>query len=174
VLDTIVRLKEMGFWVEIVTLIVCGFNDSEAELRGIAKFLAGVSREIPWHITSFHPDYKMTADKGYSRTEAETLVRAYDYGCEAGLWFVYPGNLPGQVGHREHTFCPWCGQCAIKRQGFYVLFNTMNGDSCFHCGKKIPGVWEKNPPRQSMGTGIPVPVRLPSYDRSRGNSGIGS
>ncbi len=173
VLDTIVMLREMGFWVEIVTLVVQGWNDSEAELRGIAKFLAGVSRDIPWHITSFHPDYKMTADKGYTKTLADTLVRGYDYGREAGLHFVYPGNLPGQVGAREHTYCPHCDQLAIKRHGFYVLFNTMDGDRCFNCGRQIPGVWEPNPPRQSMGTGIPRPVRLPAYDRARGLTGAG-
>jgi hypothetical protein len=88
------------------------------------------------------------------------------------LHFVYPGNLPGQVGAREHTFCPHCDQLAIKRLGFYVLFNTMDGDKCFNCGQKIPGVWEPNPPRQSMGTGIPRPVRLPAYDRARGVTGV--
>ncbi len=172
VLDTIVQLKEMGFWVEIVTLIVPGWNDSDAELTGIAKFLAGVSREIPWHVTSFHPDYKMTADQGYVRTQADTLLRAYDYGKEAGLWFVYPGNLPGQVGECEHTYCPHCGAVAIKRHGFYVLFNTMNGNACFNCGRTIPGVWEQHPPRQSTGTGFPQPVRLPMHDRARGQSGV--
>ena len=174
VLDTIVQLKELGFWVEIVTLIVPGFNDNDTELKGIAQFLAGVSREIPWHVTSFHPDYKMTADKGYYQTQAESLIRAYDYGKEAGLWFVYAGNLPGRVGGREHTYCPHCDAVAVKRQGFYVLFNTMNGNCCFNCGKPIPGVWEQNPPRQTLGTGIPRPIRLPAYDRSRGRPGAGS
>jgi pyruvate formate lyase activating enzyme len=167
VLDTIATLKEMGFWVEIVTLTVQGWNDSEQELRGIAKFLASISPDIPWHITSFHPDYKMTADQGWVKTTSETLIRGYDYGREAGLSFVYAGNLPGQVGAREHTYCPRCSQLAIKRLGFYVLFNTMEGDHCYNCGHRIPGVWESNPPRQSMGTGIPRPIRLPTYDRTR-------
>jgi pyruvate formate lyase activating enzyme len=171
VLDTIGRLKEMGFWVEIVTLIVEGWNDAEQELRGIAKFLADVSPEIPWHVTSFHPDYKMTADQGYCQTRAQTLNRAYDYGKEAGLWFVYPGNLPGQVGNREHTYCPHCGAVAIKRLGFLVTINTMSGDCCFNCGGRIPGVWEKRPPSQSTGPGFPRPVQLPAYDRARGRSG---
>lgn len=172
VLESIVRLKSMGFWVEIVTLLLPGWNDSDAEVRGIAKFLAGVSREIPWHITSFHPDYKMNESKGYTeRTPAATLIRAYDIGREAGLWFVYPGNLPGQVGDREHTYCPHCDAVAIKRQGFYVLFNTMNGNRCYGCGKEIPGVWQSNPPRQSLGTGVPRPVQLPRYDRTRGLPG---
>jgi pyruvate formate lyase activating enzyme len=171
VLDTIVLLKEMSFWVEIVTLIIPGFNDSEEELRGMAAFLAGVSPEIPWHVTAFHPDYKMTADQGYVRTQAETLNRAYEYGKEAGLWFVYPGNLPGEVGDRENTYCPSCGALAIRRHGFYVLENTMQGDGCGNCGRRLPGVWENDPPRQSTGTGIAVPVRLPAYDRARGRPG---
>jgi pyruvate formate lyase activating enzyme len=173
VLDGIVQIKRMGFWLEVVTLVVPGWNDSDAELRGIAKFLAGVSPEIPWHVTSFHPDYKMNEAEGYSqRTPADTLLRAYDIGREAGLWFVYPGNLPGQVGDREHTYCPHCGAVAIKRHGFYVLVNTMVGNCCFSCQKPIPGVWEANPPRQSTGTGVPRPVRLPHYDRARGQSGV--
>lgn len=171
VLDTIARLKQLGFWVEIVTLTVQGWNDSETELRGIAQFLASVSCDIPWHVTSFHPDYKMGADQGWSRTTRETLIRAYHYGREAGLHFVYAGNLPGQVEAREHTFCPKCDQLAIKRMGFYVLFNTMEGDNCFNCGYRIPGVWEANPPRQSIGTGVPRPVQLPIYDRTRGTPG---
>ena len=172
VLDTIVLLKELGFWIEIVTLVVPGWNDGEDELRAIARFLAGVSNEIPWHVTSFHPDYKMTADQGWVRTTAETLIRAYNYGREAGLHFVYPGNLPGQVGDREHTYCPRCDTLAVKRSGFYVLFNTMEGDACFNCGQKIPGVWEQAPPRQTVGTGIPRAVRLPVYDRSAGQPGV--
>jgi pyruvate formate lyase activating enzyme len=174
ILDTIRGLHAMGLWVEIVTLLIPGFNDSRGELTRLTEFVAGVSPDIPWHVTAFHPDYKMTADKGYVRTTSETLLRAYDYGREAGLWFIYPGNLPGQVGDREHTFCPWCGTCAIKRHGFYVLFNTMEGDTCFNCHKKIPGVWQPNPPRQSTGTGVPIPVRLPTYDRSQGRSGVTS
>src|SRR5690606_20924514 len=91
VLDSIVRLKEMGFWVEIVTLVVPGFNDGDDELHEMARFLAGVSPDLPWHVTAFHPDYKMTDPP---RTSADTLLRAYDIGREAGLHFVYAGNVP--------------------------------------------------------------------------------
>jgi pyruvate formate lyase activating enzyme len=157
VLDSIVRLKDMGFWVEIVTLIVPGFNDDDEELRGIARFLVDVSPDIPWHMTAFHPDYKMTDPP---RTPVETLVRAYDIGRAAGLHFCYPGNLPGLVGDREHTYCPICNALLIRRFGFYVKENRMRGGRCPKCNTAIPGVWEDNPPRRSTGTGIPLPVML--------------
>jgi pyruvate formate lyase activating enzyme len=157
VLDTIVRLKEMGFWVEIVTLIIPGFNDSTEELTDIAKFLAGISPDIPWHMTAFHPDYKMTDPP---RTPVSTLIRAYEIGREAGLRFCYPGNLPGMVGDRESTFCPDCGGRLIHRHGFYVKENRMVGGRCPDCGMGVPGVWEDNAPRRSTGTGIPLPVTV--------------
>src|SRR5216683_2191183 len=106
ILDTIRRLHEMGFWLEIVTLVVPGFNDSDEELRRLADFLAGVSPDIHWHVTAFHKDYKMTNPEN---TSAETLVRAAEIGKKAGLRYVYAGNLPGQVGDLENTCCPSCG-----------------------------------------------------------------
>jgi pyruvate formate lyase activating enzyme len=143
VLDSIERIKSMGFWLEVVTLIVPGFNDSNAELNAIAHFLVQVSPEIPWHVTAFHPDYKMDEEDGYATgTPAATLLRTYDIGKEAGLWFVYPGNLPGMVGEREDTFCPHCGKVAIRRRGFTVLAKTLDAGRCAHCGKAIPGFWE--------------------------------
>lgn len=148
VLETIERAKAMGFWVEVVTLVVPGFNDSEEELRSIAAFLAGVSPEIPWHVTAFHPEYKMTEPPPTSTLE---LDRAYTAGKEAGLQFVYEGNRPGHVGDREHTFCPECGALLIQRHGFSVLENRMRGGACPGCGAAIAGVWEKNPPRRSVG-----------------------
>ncbi|MBI4558826.1 MAG: AmmeMemoRadiSam system radical SAM enzyme [Candidatus Hydrogenedentes bacterium] len=157
VLDTVVRLKEMGFWVEIVTLVVPGFNDSEDELRGIAKFLVGVSCDIPWHVTAFHPDYKMTEPP---RTQVSHLLRAYDIGKEAGLHYVYPGNLPGMVDQRENTNCPQCGTLLIRRYGFYVIENHMKGSRCPRCAAVIPGVWEETPPKKSIGTGVPYAVGL--------------
>jgi len=154
-LQTIRRLKQMDFWVEVVTLIVPGFNDSDEELRQIAEFLAGVSPEIPWHVTAFHPDYKMT---GPPATSVDTLLRAYEIGRAAGLHFVYPGNLPGHVGDRENTYCPGCREELIRRYGFYVERNRMNGERCPKCGGQVPGVWEANPPRCSRGSGIPRAV----------------
>src|SRR5690242_10686502 len=95
ILDTIGWLHGHGVWVEIVTLLVPGFNDSEAELRGLTRFLAGVSVDIPWHVTAFHQDYKMT---GPENTTAAMLQRAAAIAREAGLRYVYAGNLPGRVG----------------------------------------------------------------------------
>ncbi|MBI5092330.1 MAG: AmmeMemoRadiSam system radical SAM enzyme [Candidatus Hydrogenedentes bacterium] len=157
VLATIERLKAMGFWVEIVTLTVPGFNDSDEELGQMARFIAGVSPDIPWHVTAFHPDYKMTEPP---RTTVETLFRAYDIGKAAGLRYIYPGNLPGQVGDKENTYCSGCGELLIERYGFYVKRNRMRGDNCPECGVIVPGVWEERAPVESMGTGIPRGVRL--------------
>ncbi len=157
VLDTIVRLVDMGFWVEIVTLIVPGFNDGDEELTRIANYLAGVSVDIPWHVTAFHPDYKMTDPRP---TPAATLVRAYEIGKSAGLRFVYPGNLPGRVGDTESTHCHQCGELIIQRRGFTVLENRMLSDRCPKCDTRVPGVWETNPPRRSSGTGMPLPVTI--------------
>ncbi len=155
VLDTIPRLKAMGFWVEIVTLVVPGFNDSTEELTDIGKFIASVSTDIPWHVTAFHPDYKMTDPP---RTQVDTLIRAYDIGRSAGLKFVYTGNLPGRMDDRENTRCPHCDATMIERKGFYVTANRMRAGRCGQCDGEIPGVWEENAPTQSQGTGIPKRV----------------
>jgi pyruvate formate lyase activating enzyme len=139
VLDTIGMIYEKGFWLEVVTLIVPGFNDSEGELRQIAKFLASVSKEIPWHVTAFHQDYKM---QDRSPTAADTLKRAAEIGYEAGLQFVYAGNLPGLVGGYENTRCPSCQKTLIARRGFEILENHLANGSCPSCKSKIPGVWK--------------------------------
>ena len=157
VLDTLRWLKKLGFWVEVVTLVIPGYNDDPGELRAMARFLAELDRDIPWHVTAFHPDYKMQ-DRG--RTEAASLFSAYDIGREAGLRFVYTGNRPGETGDRESTFCPGCGGLLVKRRGFQVLENKMQGDACPSCRARIPGVWEKDPPRFSRGGGFPKPIRI--------------
>ena len=138
VLNTIRLLKEKGFWVEIVTLCVPGFNDSEEELREIAQFIASVSPEIPWHVTAFHQDYKMM-DR--DNTPRRTLLHAAKIGKEAGLHYVYAGNLPGQVGNLENTFCPNCKTVVIERYGFKILRNRLQDGKCPTCQKAIPGVW---------------------------------
>jgi len=138
VLDTIRRLKDLGVWVEVVTLVVPGFNDSDAELREIASFLAGVSRDIPWHVTAFHPDYRMTDPP---RTPVETLLRARDLGLSAGLAYVYAGNAAGEVGDAEHTFCHACRRLLIARRGFRVVENRLAGGKCPYCGTNIPGIY---------------------------------
>jgi pyruvate formate lyase activating enzyme len=156
VLDTIRRTKQMGFWVEDVTLVVPGFNSSDDEFKQIAEFLASVSPEIPWHVTAFHPDYKMSA---VARTSAQTLLRATQIGRRAGLKFVYPGNLPGLVGDLENTHCPACNALLIERTGFMVRNNFMLGPNCPACGARVPGVWQDDPPKASRGRGVPRPVR---------------
>jgi pyruvate formate lyase activating enzyme len=139
VLKTIEMTHERGFWVEVVTLIVPGFNDSEGELRAAAQFIASVSRDIPWHVTAFHPDYKLT-DRG--GTSPETLVKAAEIGYEEGLHFVYAGNLPGLVGKYENTYCPGCGALLIERYGFYIRQNRLVDGKCPDCGRVIPGIWK--------------------------------
>jgi len=139
VLDTIRAAHALGLWVEVVTLVVPGFNDSTDELMDAARFLAGVSADIPWHVTAFHPDYRMTDP---DPTSAETLIRAAEIGQEAGLKFVYAGNLPGRAGAYEHTVCPGCGKRLIERLGFAVLSYGLTDDgACPDCGQRIPGVW---------------------------------
>lgn len=136
VLDSIERIHKMGFWLEVVTLVVPGFNDSNAELSAIAGFLAGISRDIPWHVTAFHPDYKMNQPP---RTPASTLFEARDIGQEAGLNYVYAGNLAGHGG--EDTHCPQCGLLLIERFGFHVIQNRIKGGACPSCMTAIPGFW---------------------------------
>src|SRR5204863_6251140 len=120
ILDTVRMVHERGFWLEIVTLVIPGFNDSPDELKRMAEFIASVSTEIPWHVTAFHKDYKM---KGPDDTPAETLIRTAEMGYETGLKFVYAGNLPGALGKYENTFCPDCKSLLIERTGFRVTKN---------------------------------------------------
>jgi len=138
VLETIKLLVEKQFWVEIVTLVVPGFNDSDAELTRIAEFLASVSTDLPWHVTAFHQDYKM---RDHANTAAGTLLRAADIGKKGGLRYVYAGNLPGLVGPHENTYCPSCRTLLIERRGYTILKNTLNNGACPTCQTAIPGVW---------------------------------
>jgi pyruvate formate lyase activating enzyme len=139
ILDTIRKLHEMGLWLEIVTLIVPGFNDSDDELKRMTEFLASVSPDIPWHITAFHQDYKMVAPEN---TSSRTLVRAAGIGKAAGLRFVYAGNLPGRTGELENTYCPNCHALLVERRGFHVLEYRLTATGlCPGCGAVIPGRW---------------------------------
>jgi pyruvate formate lyase activating enzyme len=139
VLDTIQRLMQMGFWVEIVTLVVPGMNDSEKELTDVAQFIASVSKDIPWHVTAFHPDYQR---KDLQITSVESINLSWQIGKAAGLRYVYSGNLPGQVGTTEDTQCPGCGKTLIQRNGYKILANHLGPDGvCPSCSTSIPGVW---------------------------------
>lgn len=139
VTEAIRMVHERGLWLEVVTLIVPGFNDSDTELRDIARFLASVSRNIPWHVTAFHPDYKLTAPP---RTTAQRLVRAAEIGAEEGLHFVYAGNLPRHVGQWENTYCPGCRQKLIERIGYLVRdYRITTEGKCPKCKTAIPGIW---------------------------------
>jgi pyruvate formate lyase activating enzyme len=139
ILDTIRMVWERGIWLEVVTLVIPGFNDGEAELRGAARYIASVSRDIPWHVTAFHKDYKMTDPEN---TSAEALMRAAEIGAEEGLHFIYAGNLPGQVGPWENTRCPGCGDTVIERFGYLVRSYRLDGRGhCPRCRTILPGIW---------------------------------
>ncbi|HWY56979.1 MAG TPA: AmmeMemoRadiSam system radical SAM enzyme [Terriglobales bacterium] len=139
ILDTIRALHQMGIWLEIVTLLIPGFNDSEKELHGLTEFLAGVSSDIPWHVTAFHKDYKMEAP---DNTRPKDLLRAVEIGKQAGLRHIYAGNLPGVVGDHENTRCHNCGYTVIKRRSYFVEDYRLTPDGCCpSCKSAIPGRW---------------------------------
>jgi AmmeMemoRadiSam system radical SAM enzyme/AmmeMemoRadiSam system protein B/AmmeMemoRadiSam system protein A len=142
-LDAVTRsvrmVHERGLWLEVVTLVIPGFNDSDDELRRAADFLASVSRDIPWHVTAFHKDYHMADPEA---TPPETLLRACEIGVAAGLRFVYAGNLPGRVGPWEDTRCPSCRATVIARYGYLIRSYRLTPDGgCPDCGTRLPGVW---------------------------------
>lgn len=140
VLDGIRLAHERGFWLEIVTLVVPGFNDSEAELREMARFIQSLSPDIPWHVTAFHPDYRM---RTASSTSTTALVRAAEIGREEGLRYVYLGNRAGAASAFEHTYCPTCRALLVERRGFRVLANRITrAGACPQCSTIIPGIWE--------------------------------
>lgn len=148
VLDSILYAYQLGLWVEIVTLLVPGFNDSVSELQEMAAFIHSVSPEIPWHVTAFHPEYKML-DK--PRTAHQQIIKAVEIGYKEGLQYVYGGNLPGGLGKYEHTSCHHCQAMLIKRRGFFIQeYNITPEGFCPECGTKIPGIWSVTPPRNRI------------------------
>lgn len=139
ILDGIKMVYQMGFWLEIVTLVIPGFNDSTQELRDAAEFLVSLSPDIPWHVTAFHQDYKML-DK--DNTSIRELMRACEIGRSAGLNFVYAGNLPGNVGEWENTYCSNCHTLLVERYGYLVSkYELTDAGKCPHCGATVPGIW---------------------------------
>lgn len=157
---TIRALHERGIWCEVVTLLVPGFNDSPDELRAMAAFLASVSRDLPWHVTAFHSDYKMMAP---GDTTAQQLIAAAEIGAKAGLNFVYAGNAPGRVGRWENTWCPGCQALLIERHGFRIADDRITPEGrCPECLRRIPGVGLGTAPRPNPKNSMrfPRPVRL--------------
>jgi pyruvate formate lyase activating enzyme len=137
VLACLRELVRRGVWVEVTTLVVPGMNDSAAELRDIAGFIAGeLGTAVPWHVSRFHGDYQMTSAPP---TPVETLREAYDIGKTAGLEFVYCGNIPGEA---ENTTCPGCGDKLIERRGFAVQAMRVVQGRCPKCARGIAGVWD--------------------------------
>lgn len=139
VLDAVKYAHEKGIWVEITTLLIPGKNDSDEEIRGIASFIAGIDTAMPWHLSAFHPTYKMT-DVPY--TPASTLLRAYKIGQEEGLKYVYVGNIDDE--DHESTYCPGCHERVIDRRGHigqYVTNSLDENGTCPFCGYKLEGVW---------------------------------
>jgi len=134
VLDGIKLHHELGIWIEIATLVIPGHNDSVEDFEGIAKFIASIDPEIPWHVTRFHPDYKLRSPPS---TPASTLRTAREIGLKNGLKYVYEGNIPGE--EREDTYCPKCGKLLIKRFGFSVVKNLIKEGACPECDTKIAG-----------------------------------
>jgi pyruvate formate lyase activating enzyme len=141
IVDTIRGLYDLGVWLEVVTLLIPGFNDSTEELTKLTKFLTGISADIPWHVTAFHKDYKMTAP---GNTAPEDLLRGVEIGRKSGLRFVYAGNLPGKLRQHENTYCPRCHELLIERHGYQILkYGMTAGGFCPSCRHEIPGRWAK-------------------------------
>lgn len=135
VLDSIKLMRKMNIWVEVTTLVVPGMNDSEEEFRDIARFIAEVDLNIPWHISRFHPDYQYTDAKP---TPLDSLRKAFATGKKEGLHYIYVGNV---LGEGEDTFCPNCQKLLIRRQGFWVEENRIKDSRCPFCQTTIAGVF---------------------------------
>ena len=137
---TIQNAHALGMWVEVVTLVIPDFNDSNEELWESACFIKSVSEDIPWHVTAYYPTYKHT---GSGRTPAETIQRAAEIGQEAGLRYVYAGNLPGRIQSMENTYCPHCNELLIERVGYTINKKILTPTgTCPKCGELIAGIWK--------------------------------
>jgi pyruvate formate lyase activating enzyme len=135
VLETLKRMAAMDIWIEVTTLVIPYYNDSPQELRAMAEFIYGeLGAEVPWHISQFHPTYKLT---GSVRTPVSKLHMAREMGLKAGLKYVYTGNVPGDEG--ENTHCPSCGQLVIGRFGYHIQQYNIENSRCRNCGHIIAG-----------------------------------
>ncbi len=149
ILDGIRQAYQSGLWVEVVTLVVPEFNDSTDELMDAARFIASVSPDIPWHVTAFHPDYKM---RDRAATTSETIIKAAEIGQEAGLKYVYAGNVPGRAAQYENTVCPQCQTTLIERNGFSISQYKLSAQGCCpRCGAELAGVWSEHPEKINLG-----------------------
>jgi len=129
------RMRELGWWIEVTTLVIPGLNDDLEELEAMAAFIVGeLGPETPWHLSRFHPDYKL---QDRPPTPVATLEKAWVIGRRAGLQFVYVGNLPGNA--HNSTVCPGCGRTAIERAGFTALGGTLEDGKCSACGAELAG-----------------------------------
>ncbi|MCX5812512.1 MAG: AmmeMemoRadiSam system radical SAM enzyme [Proteobacteria bacterium] len=136
VLDTIKLYKKLGIWIEITTLIIPGYNDSEAELRAVAQFIKKeLGAETPWHVSAFYPTYKLL---DAPRTPLKTLHRAREIGLEENLRYVYEGNVPGSDG--ENTYCYNCNKLVIRRYGYSISDYSIKNGACQFCGAVIDGI----------------------------------
>jgi pyruvate formate lyase activating enzyme len=135
VLDSIQRLRDAGIWIEITTLVIPGENDSLDELSGIANFIAGINRNIPWHVSRFHADYKF---KTYQDTPEQTLKSACNLGNAAGLRYIYAGNVNSWG---QDTVCPACRKMVVQRQGFRISKMCIEKNRCTFCQAALPGVF---------------------------------
>jgi pyruvate formate lyase activating enzyme len=136
VLETLKYLVKKNVWVEVTTLIIPGYNDSPKELKQIAEFIKNELGDfVPWHVSRYHPDYKLRAPA----TPVEKLREAYDIGLQAGLKYVYSGNIPHEDS--ENTHCPNCGELLVERYGYNIARNKITGGKCPACTEKIDGVW---------------------------------
>jgi pyruvate formate lyase activating enzyme len=135
VLKTLEKMKENGIWIEVTTLIIPGLNDSAKELRELARFLAGLDPQTPWHISRFHPTYRLT-DR--SSTPVQTLHKAREIGLETGLHYVYTGNVPGDDG--ENTYCHGCKGLLVERYAYTIRSSGLKGGKCVRCGTQLHGV----------------------------------
>lgn len=136
VLASIRKYKRLGIWIELTTLVIPGYNDSDEEFGSIAAFIRDdVGVETPWHVSAFHPAYKLTDS---SRTAPKTLERARQIGSETGLRYVYTGNIPGMNG--ENTLCHHCKRIVIGRYGFNLTEYNIKDGACIFCNAKIDGI----------------------------------
>lgn len=158
VLDTIRRMHDRGIWVEVSSVIIPGYNDDDDHIKQAAEFLASVSPDMPWHLTAFHPDYKMM---DVPSTPPESLLRAVQIGKDAGLRHVYTGNTFGW--ETENTHCPGCGHTVIRRSGFSIREWDLTAGKCGKCAAAIAGVGLQTPPhvpQKTSGVRSPKPATL--------------